>query len=132
MAIAVAASNTNDANVSPTDLAKEEVVTRGRGSAGRLGARGRVVEPSGAKRRLVGAMSRPLACCATCRAVQWGVVIEHPVDVVWVEPKDPATPVGRENAFGNPASNGLHAHAHPGSSGGQRLVCARSHSLPLP
>jgi len=52
MAIAVAASNTNDANVSPTDLAKEEVVTRGRGSAGRLGARGRVVEPSGAKRRL--------------------------------------------------------------------------------
>ena len=44
-----------------------------------------------------------------------------------VEPEDPATPVHGENALGNPASKGFHAHPDPGSSGGQRLVGTRGH-----
>jgi hypothetical protein len=58
--------------------------------------------------------------------------MEHAVDVVRVEPNDPAAAIDGEDAVSNPASNRLHAHAHPGGSGGQRLVCARGHSLPLP
>jgi len=67
---------------------------------------------------LTGACRRPPAYGAEGRRGQLPVSAEHVVDVVRVEPKDPATPVGGEDAFGDLASNGLHAHAHPGSSGG--------------
>lgn len=68
--------------------------------------------------QLTGASRRPPACGAEGRRGQSRISAEHAVDVVRVEPKDPARAVCGENAFGNPASNGLHAHAHPCSSGG--------------
>jgi hypothetical protein len=68
-------------------------------------------------------------CEAECRDGQLRVSTEHAVDIVRVESKDPAAPVDRRNSVGNPASNSLHAHAHPGSSGGQRLVGARGHLI---
>jgi len=42
-------------------------------------------------------------------------------DLIRVEPKNPADPVLREKTIDNPASQGLHVHAHPGSNG-ERLV----------
>ena len=80
-----------------------------------------------ASMRLAGAPRGPTNRRAVRRRGESGRSEEQTVNLGGVQPDDPSAAVDRENAFGNPASDGLHAYAHPGGSGGQRLVRANSH-----